>query len=91
MYQLSPSGIYTVLYTFSGGADGGLPGYPVVLDKAGNLYGCTGIGGGTGNGVVFEVTSSGKEIVLHSFSGGADGAGGGWLVLDGTGGLYGSA
>ncbi len=91
VYQLSPSGIYTVLYTFSGGADGGLPGYPVVLDKAGNLYGCTGIGGGTGNGVVFEVTSSGKEIVLHSFSGGADGAGGGWLVLDGTGGLYGSA
>lgn len=29
--------------------------------------------------------------MLHSFSGGADGAGGGWLVLDGTGGLYGSA
>ena len=37
---------YTVLYTFSGGADGGYPQYTrLVMDAAGNLYGTTPFGG----------------------------------------------
>jgi uncharacterized repeat protein (TIGR03803 family) len=45
----------TVLYTFTGGADGGQIYSGVVFDSAGNLYG-TAAGGGNGGGVVYEVT-----------------------------------
>jgi uncharacterized repeat protein (TIGR03803 family) len=46
----------TVLYSFTGGADGGEPYSPVVLDSAGNLYGTTYQGGIYNQGVVYEVT-----------------------------------
>jgi uncharacterized repeat protein (TIGR03803 family) len=45
----------TLLYTFTGGADGGQIYSGVVFDSAGNLYG-TAAGGGNGGGVVYEVT-----------------------------------
>jgi uncharacterized repeat protein (TIGR03803 family) len=71
---------YSILYTFSGGADGSEPYAPVVMDKAGNLYGTTKYGGnlscnaGLGCGVVFKLDTAGTESVLHTFSGGTDGA-----------------
>jgi uncharacterized repeat protein (TIGR03803 family) len=46
----------------------------VIRDSAGNLYGTTYTGGASGAGVVFRVDKSGHETVLHSFTGGADGA-----------------
>jgi len=52
----------------------------MVRDSEGNLFGTTNSGGdlstgfGFGVGVVFELDSGGKETVLHSFTGGADGA-----------------
>ncbi|HKB99432.1 MAG TPA: choice-of-anchor tandem repeat GloVer-containing protein [Terriglobales bacterium] len=46
---------YTLLYSFTGGTDGGQIYSGVILDSAGNLYG-TAISGGSGNGVVYEVT-----------------------------------
>src|SRR6266568_289454 len=39
-----------VLYKFTGGDDGGLPGAPVTLDDAGNIYGTTVYGGPHGCG-----------------------------------------
>jgi uncharacterized repeat protein (TIGR03803 family) len=64
---------YKVLYNFTGGSDGGGPDYgSLVQDKAGKLYGTTG-SGGSGYGTVFKVDTSGRETVLHSFTGGADG------------------
>ncbi|HEX4157955.1 MAG TPA: choice-of-anchor tandem repeat GloVer-containing protein [Rhizomicrobium sp.] len=51
----------TVLYSFTGGSDGGLPD-GTVLDQGGNLFGTTFAGGdpgctdGEGCGVVFEIT-----------------------------------
>jgi uncharacterized repeat protein (TIGR03803 family) len=81
----------TVLYSFSGpdGQDPTLAG--VVRDLAGNLYGTTFSGGQYGNGVVFKLTPSGTESVLHSFSGTPDGAQP-WasLVRDNAGNLYGT-
>jgi uncharacterized repeat protein (TIGR03803 family) len=89
---------YTILYTFSGGADGSQPWGPVVRDKAGNLYGTTRYGGDLscnaphGCGVVFKLSRKGKETVLHTFSFGADGAlPSSGLVLDTAGNLYGTA
>ncbi|MFY9665688.1 MAG: choice-of-anchor tandem repeat GloVer-containing protein [Candidatus Cybelea sp.] len=40
----------------------------------GMLYGTTTHGGSAGLGVVFSVSTSGREQVLHSFGGGPDGA-----------------
>jgi uncharacterized repeat protein (TIGR03803 family) len=91
VYKLDSAGNYTVLYTFSGGADGGDPYAGLALDAAGNLYGTAAAGGAYQHGVVYEVTSSGQEAVLHNFTGGNDGgipytA----VVLDSAGNLYGS-
>jgi uncharacterized repeat protein (TIGR03803 family) len=45
VYMLSTSGQDTVLYNFTGGADGSQPFAGVIRDSAGNLYGATPRGG----------------------------------------------
>lgn len=90
-----------VLYTFTGGADGGDPSSSLVMDASGNLYGTTDSGGnlqdcdGYGCGVVFELTPNGnggwQESVLYAFQGAPDGSyPGGNLVFDGSGNIYGT-
>ena len=106
VFELSPqqngSWSETVLYSFcslSDCTDGFDPGGgPLVRDAAGNLYGTTETGGayrncnGQGCGVVFKLDKSGHETVLHSFSGGRDGASPvAGLTIDSAGNLYGAA
>jgi uncharacterized repeat protein (TIGR03803 family) len=83
---------FTVLYNFAGGTtDGSYPYAGLIRDAAGNLYGTTSRGGDYDGGVVFKVDSSGTEALLHTFTGGADGAypyAG--LVRDAAGHLYGT-
>jgi uncharacterized repeat protein (TIGR03803 family) len=78
VFKVTPAGQETVLYSFSGGADGYQPYAGLVRDAAGNLYGTTLAGGSAsgfaGNGVVFKLDPAGHLTVLHTFSGGADGA-----------------
>jgi len=69
----APAQTYTVLYSFPGGSGGQYPIPGVIQDTVGNFYGTTANGGSDGYGVVFEVTTSGTEKVLHAFSGGSDG------------------
>lgn len=91
VFKLDPSGNETVLYTFTGAADGGFPFGALLRDSAGNLYGMTQGGGATGAGVVFKLDESGNETVLYSFTGGADGGfplGG--LTRDAAGNFYGT-
>ena len=91
IFEISPKGVETVLYNFTGGADGGLPPAGLVHDKEWNLYGTTQIGGAYSSGTVFELTSTGTYQVLYSFQGGTDGATPvGGLVLDPKGNLYGT-
>ena len=74
VFRIDATGQETVLYRFTGGADGSAPYGGVTLDPAGNLYGTT-VGGGKGkSGVVFKLDASGQETVLYSFTGGVDGA-----------------
>lgn len=87
----------TVLYNFTGGADGGWPFAGLAVDAQGNLYGTTFIGGDTncnrvqGCGVVFKVTPNGTETVLHTFAGGTDGEFPlSRLALDEQGNMYGT-
>ena len=99
VFKLDPSGKETVLYTFTGAADGGFPVSGLIADAAGNLYSTTGGGGNTsapncvftGCGVVFKLDRSGNETVLYTFTGGADGSGpSAGLVRDAAGNLYGT-
>lgn len=102
VFQLTPSGsgwTHTVLYSFTGGADGGQPYKGVTLDALGNLYGTAVIGGNggicaeDGCGVVYKLTKSGSnwtQSVLYNFTGGKDGYGpGAGLTFDQAGNLYG--
>ena len=54
VFAITPAGTETVLYSFTGGKDGGGPEASLIMDKAGNLYGTT-AGGGSGYGTVFEI------------------------------------
>ena len=64
VFKLSPSNggwSFASLYTFTGGADGGVPSSQLMMDSAGNLFGTAAVGGSsescpTGCGVVFEIT-----------------------------------
>jgi len=81
VFKITASGKERVLYRFEGGQDGAWPQAGLTLVN-GKLYGTTGGGGGTygsggysGYGTVFEVSTSGKERVLHRFGSIPDGEG----------------
>ncbi len=87
------------LYDFAGGKDANWANESLVFDKAGNLYGASYEGGGTGCGgngcgTVFALTpakAGWKEKVLYAFTGGKDG-GQPYesVILDKAGNLYGT-
>jgi uncharacterized repeat protein (TIGR03803 family) len=100
VFQLSPSGAgwtHTVLYSFTGGTDGGEPYKGVTLDTHGNIYGTAVTGGGGscegGCGVIFKLTNANgnwTQTVIHQFTGGNDGSGpGSGLTFDAHGNIYG--
>src|SRR5271154_1614970 len=68
---------FQVLHTFHG-SDGNGGTSSVALDTAGNIFGATLAGGdlncsinpGEGCGLVFELSTTGREKVLHKFTGG---------------------
>lgn len=98
VYELTPaSGGWTenVLYSFTGGVDGGNPFGALLLDHSGNLFGTASGGGAHSNhGAVFELShgvSGWNETVLYSFAGGLDGAQPiSNLTSDAAGNLYGT-
>jgi len=106
VFELTPTsgGGWTesVLHSFTGGADGGIPLAGLIFDAAGNLYGTTWEGAYYssycygGCGVVFELTPGSNgwtESVLHTFRGKSDGSSS-WaapLIFDSAGNLYGEA
>jgi uncharacterized repeat protein (TIGR03803 family) len=91
VFKLDTSGKETVLYSFTGLADGEGPSGVLILDGAGNLYGVTQGGGAAMQGAVFKLDTSDHETVLHSFTGQPDGAHPvAGLVQDGASNLYGT-
>ena len=102
IFSLDAAGHMQFLHEFTGGADGSNPTGPLVQDAAGNLYGVAKSGGdhscpafflfrGKGCGVVFKIDTHNVFTVLHTFTGGKDGAvpqeG---LLLDAAGNLLGT-
>lgn len=74
VFKIDPSGAETILYNFSGAADGSHPEAGLFQDPTGDLYGMTTDGGSEGLGTVFKLDTDNVLTSLHSFKGGADGA-----------------
>lgn len=97
VFKLTPSNgswTETVLYTFTGGSDGGSPYSGLVFDQSGNLYGTTSRYGAGGGGTVFELSPSsggGWDFsVLYSFMGSGSCGPAASLASDASGNLYGT-
>ena len=96
VYELSPaqgSWNMNVLYRFKGGSDGQGPEDGVVMDRFGNLFGTTFLGGTNDVGTAYELTpgaSGWTERVLHSFAGGDDGKYPTVPVVDPSGNVFGA-
>jgi uncharacterized repeat protein (TIGR03803 family) len=98
VFEITPAGKLTTLYSFCPGGypcvDGYGPDSALVLANDGNFYGTTVFGGSQFSGVVFKITPAGKLTTLHSFcttvtcSDGALPYAG--LVQAGNGNLYGT-
>ena len=89
VYKIDPSGNETILHTFTGGSDGGLPPADLIAG-AGGLYGTTFRGGPAGCGVIFKIATTGNLTVLYDFN-----CGFGWgpnagVVRDSSGNLFGT-
>jgi uncharacterized repeat protein (TIGR03803 family) len=90
VYKITPSGVGTVLYNFTGGTDGAFPNSGVIRDSAGNLYGTAIAGGTTGCGVIFKLDTAGTQTLLYTFQCGDDGQAPGDLIRDSAGNFYGT-
>ena len=96
IFEIDSTGAYSVLYSFTGGAQGSAPNTTMVRDKLGNLYGSTFYGGdltcdaGVGCGTIFKLDTAGNLTTLYSFSGVPDGAFPNGLLIDRAGNLYGT-
>ena len=98
IFEVTTSGVFTPLVSFTGTNGAASGDYPVglVLGKDGNFYGTTQMGGTNdiefgGDGTVFRMTPNGGFTNLHCFNG-ADGANPYAGVTQGTNGnFYGTA
>jgi uncharacterized repeat protein (TIGR03803 family) len=91
VFQLTPAGTLTILNELTGGADGAYPIAGVIQGTDGNFYGTAYSGGVSDAGTIFQVTPAGVLTVLHSFTGGLDGAYPYGGLIQGTdGNLYGT-
>jgi uncharacterized repeat protein (TIGR03803 family) len=98
VYELSSNGsggwTYSVIYQFTGKADGIDPTGNLTFDSQGNLYGITAAGATNNHGAVFELSPSGNGVWTltrtYDFTGGQDGGDpAGSVVLDSAGNVYG--
>lgn len=75
VWKVTPAGVLTTLYNFTGTPDGCNPDTAPVQAPSGIFYGTTPLNcnGGSNDGIIYSITASGTYKVLHTFSG-ADGA-----------------
>jgi uncharacterized repeat protein (TIGR03803 family) len=87
IFQLTPSGTYSTIYSFNSQSQQN----PFVSFQGadGTLYGGTLTGGETGAGYLFRVTTAGTLTTIYTFSGAADGGGPISLIQGTDGNLYG--
>jgi len=86
VFKVTPSGVLTTLYDFSG-PDGLAPFGGLTLGTDGNFYGTTAEGSPTHQGTIFKITPAGVLTTLHTFSG-PDGIGPRTPPVQGKNGSY---
>jgi uncharacterized repeat protein (TIGR03803 family) len=94
VFRITLTGSLDVLYSFTGGDDGGSPMSGVTFGDDGNLYGTTVAGGSNSFGTVYQLqlAGSGSLNTIHAFASGADGASPfAGLALGTDGNFYGAA
>jgi uncharacterized repeat protein (TIGR03803 family) len=74
VFQITPAAVFTNLYSFTGGTDGGSPEAGLIQGSDGFFYGTTSGGGSGDNGTIFKISSAGTLTTLYRFSGGSDGS-----------------
>jgi uncharacterized repeat protein (TIGR03803 family) len=67
VFSITPAGVESLVYSFTGGADGSRPDSTPLL-TAGIIYGTTPLGGSDGFGTIFELTKKGVETILYAFT-----------------------
>ena len=100
IFEFSAKGKFSTLYSFTGGSDGCYPS-DLTIDKSGNLYGTTGLGGyyscfggEDGYGTVFKFATTTKKFsTLHVFGNMPDAENPNpWpLTMDSAGDIFGTA
>lgn len=91
VFKVTPHGKETIIYNFKDNPDAAYPGAGLSRDAAGNFYGTTFLGGTSNMGTVYKLDKTGKETVLHSFTGGHDGGNPfSTVIFDQDGNLYGT-
>ena len=73
VFKISPAGVFSNLYSFSGANDGGQPQSPLVRGLDGFFYGATDSGGSNGFGTIFRVDTNGILTNVYNFNGLSDG------------------
>ncbi|HEY6769981.1 MAG TPA: choice-of-anchor tandem repeat GloVer-containing protein [Candidatus Sulfotelmatobacter sp.] len=90
VFKIDSSNHFTVLYSFAGGSDSGVPESRLNLDSSGSIYGSTsGVGAGS-QGTIFKLDARGHETVLLTFQGTNGSQPYGSLAIDAKGDLYGT-
>jgi len=84
LFKITTNGVFTSLYSFTGGSDGANPAAALVQGADGNLYGTTSSGGSSGSGTAFQLTLDGVFTTLYSFAGDSDGAQPAGSLLEGA-------
>ena len=67
VFRITPAGVLTTLYSFTGGTDGAAPAGTLVLGRDGNFYGTASQGGLGKRGTAFKLSPSGALTTLHAF------------------------
>lgn len=90
LFSITPNGVFTLLYTFTGTSDGASPWSGMVFGQDGSLYGTTLSGGANSDGTIFQLTTNGNFTALVSLDA-ADASPYCTLIQDTNGYLYGTA
>ncbi len=95
VFELTPAGTLTTLYTFTGGSDGDSP-YSLVQGSDGNFYGATALHYNEATkistlGTIFKITPAGALTTLHQFANSTgDGSEAIAIIQGSDGNLYGT-
>lgn len=90
IFEITTNGVFTALYSFTGGLDGANPSQPLTIGPNGILYGTAYNGGVAGDGAVFEITTNRVFADVATFANGYGQNPNGGLVLGSNGGLIGT-